>query len=77
MVQLAWVARDFLCAVSGLVKPFKMTGGFTSSDFCLRPKICWPAATPKHPAAPEKNPLVTRVRFNTTLSQYLVFYSGH
>ena len=21
MVQLAWVARDFLCAVSGLVKP--------------------------------------------------------
>ena len=34
-------------------------------------------ATPKHPAAPEKNPLVTRVRNNTTLSQYLVFYSGH
>ena len=77
--------RDFLCAVSGLVKPFKVTRvesffsrGFASSDFCLRPKICWPAATPKHPAAPEKNPLVTRVRFNTTLSQYrLVFYSGH
>ena len=83
-VQLAWVPRDFLCAVSGLVKPFKVTRvesffsrGFASSDFCLRPKICWPAATPKHPAAPEKNPLVTRVRFNTTLSQYLVFYSGH
>ena len=52
--------------------------GVGRSPFCLRPKICWPAKTPKHPAAPEKNPLVTRVRFNTTLSQYrLVFYSGH
>ena len=52
--------------------------GVGRSPFCLRPKICWPAATPKHPAAPEKNPLVTRVRFNTTLCQYrLVFYSGH
>ena len=84
VVQLAWVVRDFLCAVSGLAKPFKVTRvksfisrGFTSNDFCLRPKICWPAATPKDPAAPEKNPLVTRVRFNTTLSRYLVFYSGH
>ena len=86
-VQLAWVPGDFLCAVSGLVKPFKVTRVksffsrvFASSDFwsfCLLPKICWPAATPKHPAAPEKNPLVTRVRFITTLSQYLVFYSGH
>ena len=62
-VQLAWVPRDFLCAVSGLAKPFKVTRvesffsrGFASGDFCLRPKICWPAATPKHPAAPEKNP---------------------
>ena len=60
-VQLAWVPRDFLCAVSGLVKPFKLTRvksfssrGCASSDF--RPKICWPAALPKHPAAPEKNP---------------------
>ena len=80
--------EDFLCAVSGLVKPFKVTRVksffsrvFASSDFwsfCLLPKICWPAVTPKHPAAPEKNPLVTRVRFNTTLSQYRqVFYSGH
>ena len=83
-VQLAWVPRDFLCAVSDLVKPFKVTlvksffsRRLASRDFCLRPKICWPAATSKHPAAPEKNPLVTRVRFNTTLSQYLVFYSGH
>ena len=33
--------------------------------------------TPKHSTAREKNPLVPRVRFNTTLSQYLVFYSGH
>ena len=29
--------------------------------------------TPKHSNAREKNPLVPRVRFNTTLSQYLVF----
>ena len=28
---------------------------------------------PKHSNAREKNPLVPRVRFNTTLSQYLVF----
>ena len=37
--------------------------GFASSDFYLRPKICWPTPTPKYPAARGKNPSVTGVRF--------------
>ena len=55
------VPRDFLYAVSGSVKSL---WGPKRKAFFLA----------KHPAAREKNPLVTRVRTNTTLSQYLVFY---
>ena len=45
-----------------------VTSAFSQRSVGLQP-------TPKHPAACEKNPLVsTSVWFNTTLSQYLVFY---
>ena len=48
----------------------QVTSAFGQRSACLQPKL-------KHPAAREKNPLVSRVRFNTTLSQCLVFYCGH
>ena len=86
-VQLPWTPRDFLCAVSDgkvfIVNHAKslffscfspgfalVTSAFGQRYVGLHPK-------PKQPAAPKKNPLVTWVWFNTTLSQYLVFYSGH
>ena len=53
------VPRDFLYAVSGSVKSL---WGPKRKAFFLA----------KHPAAREKNPLATRVRTNTTLSQHLV-----
>ena len=77
-----WVPRDFLRAVSGSVKSLWWP---TRKAFFL---AALPLATsafgqrsvglqPKHPAARDKNPLVTRVRFTSTLSLYWVFYSGH
>ena len=58
-------AKSFFLAASPLV-----TSAFGQRSVGLQP-------TPKHPAARKKNPLVTRARFNTTVFQYLVFYSGH
>ena len=87
-VQLPWMPRDFLCALSASVKSLYWTtrkafflefflpaSPLVTSAFGQRSVGLQP--TPRLPAAPKKNPLVTRVRFNTTLSQYLVSYSGH
>ena len=68
-----WFGKVFMVthAKSFFARGFSlMTSAFGQRSVGLQP-------TPKYPTAREKNPLVTRVRFNTTLSQYLVFYSGH
>ena len=76
--QLPFVptCRDFLCPVSGMVTQaesfflafFVAASPLVTSAFGQRSKA-------SRSAACEKNPLVTRVWFNTT--RCLVLYSGH
>ena len=77
-------AVQYPCVVSGSVKSSwwwptwkafflsaspVVTSAFDQRSVGLQPR-------PKHLVARDKNPLVTRVQFNTTLSLYLFFYSG-
>ena len=79
-------AVQYSCVVSGSVKSlwwwptrkafFLSASPLVTSAFGQRFVGVQPR--PKHPAACDKNPLVTRVWFNTILSTlYFVFYSGH
>ena len=73
MCSLSWethISSD-MCSSFFLSASPLVTSAFGQRFVGVQPR-------PKHPAARDKNPLVTRVWFNTILSTlYFVFYSGH